>query len=531
MAIMATDTVKKTKLALYITAACLVQPAYAGEWLFSPNLIVNEVLTDNVELSISEKQSSLVSQAGVDINTQFESQYLTFALSSSSIYAAYSHDHSLDNDYHTLSSEFDLKLGRQGFSLMGSADIDNRSRNNAKNSLADIVSADTVRVERYSGGLAYKVSNSQFHINSNIKYNLAQSEDDIGNFEGYSSQLLSENGSSVSNIFWNVDSQYQERKNQGQTSKSYQGEMKLGLITQWKVNPFLRYFDEDNTGTIQRGRSTESNSYGVGVRWLVTPRLYLDVSYNTPIGTSFDLEGKKLGNYIDSRINWQPSVRTSINAGYSQRFFGDTYSLTLQHRNRRLSNEISYIEEVKSFTRGHYQAIELGAFWCPSGNSIDLNNCFISSNQDIDFDQFQLVNVSDYELTEDNVFSLYKTLSWNSELALSRTKFKLTAELSNREDLETRNEDDKTYLSFSASRAISGHSNISLSSSYTDNWLRKHTDIERRDRYRSISLSYTKSLNSRLAVDFKLAHVNRSSNTQQFNYEEGRVAFKITKDF
>lgn len=531
MAIMAMDTVKKSKLALTIATSLLVGNATAGEWQFTPSLSVNEIFTDNVNLTNSNNQSSLVSQAGVDLSSSYESKLLNFNFSSNSVYAMYSHDHELDNDYHTLSSDFNLKLGRQGFALIGDINVDNRSRNNARNSLADIVSADTVQVERYSGGVAYNVSNSRFNINSNIKYNLTNSEDDIGNFEGYSSTIAFKNGTANTSVFWDINGQYQERKNQNQTAQSYRGEIKVGFITTWKLNPFLRYYDEDNSGTIQTGSSTESNSYGAGIRWLVTPRLYIDLSYNTPIGNSFNLDGSKQKNYFDTSINWQPSVRTTLNANYSQRFFGDTYGLDFTHRNKRLTNKISYQEEVRSFTRSNYQVNPLGTFWCPIVDTLDLNSCFAQSDQIINFDNFQLVTINDFELIQDNVFSLYKTLAWNSELKLARTSFNFVAELSNREDLETGNEDDKTYLNFTASRAVSGRSNVKLNMTFTDNWLRKNTDIERRDRYRQLSISYNKLLNSRLSFDFDIGHVNRSSNISQFNYEEGRVTLKFTKDF
>ena len=284
MAIMAMDTVKKTKLATICAATLFSQCACAGDWQFKPSLLIEETYTDNVELTLSDEISSLVSQTGIEIDTTYESQYLQFNLKSKSVYAFYSHDHELDDDFHTLASDFNLKLGRQGLSLIGSANIDNRARNGARNSLADIVSADTTRVESYSGGLAYDIANSDFHVNSSITYNLTESEDNVGNQDGYSASVSTKNGNSARVLFWDAQSAYQERKNNNQSSRVYRGEIKLGFITAWKLNPFLRYYDEDNKGSINRSQSTESNSYGVGIRWLINPRLQLDISYNKPIG-------------------------------------------------------------------------------------------------------------------------------------------------------------------------------------------------------------------------------------------------------
>jgi hypothetical protein len=67
--------------------------------------------------------------------------------------------------------------------------------------------------------------------------------------------------------------------------------------------------------------------------------------------------------------------------------------------------------------------------------------------------------------------------------------------------------------------------------SYTDNTFQKDTEDERRDRYRQYQLNLKKSLNNKLSLDFSLGLVNRDSNEALFKYEEGRVTFKITKDF
>jgi len=532
MAIMAMDTVKKRKIAAFVVATCFHQSTIAGDWLFDPSLVIDETYSDNIEQTTKNQLSSLVSQTGVAIQTSYQAQLLQFSFSSLSNYAFYSHDHDLDKDYHTLNSDFTLKLGQQGFSLIGSAAINNRARNGATNSLADIVSADTVRVETYSGGIAYNQSNSDFIINSNIRYNLTTSADNIGNQEGYSGSLFSKNGNGARLLFWDVQGSYQERNNNSQTSRTYQGEIKLGLITNFKLNPFLRYYDEDNAGNINRsGQSTESNAYGAGIRWLVTPRFHLDVSYNKPIGNTVNIDGEEQKEYLDASLNWQLSSRTQLEATFSQRFYGDSYSFNLAHQNKRLTNNINYQEQIQSFTRNNFNPVTLGNFWCPDGDSTILSNCYLPNNASINLDHFQLIAITDFELIEDNVLSLNKTLSWSSALKLARSSFTLNISVNNREDLATGVENKNSALTFTASRKVSGRSNIKLTGSYTDNHYQIASEFERQDRYRQVGISYDKSLNSYLKLTFDLSHVNRSSTQQQFNYNEGRAAFKITKDF
>jgi len=466
----------------------------------------------------------LVSQTGMNLETVFSSKKLEFSFSSTSLYAMYSHAHDTDDDFHTLSSDFRLKLAPNGLALIGGASISNQSRNSSSNALADIVSGDTVRVENYSSGLEYKVYNRDFILDSSIQYQMVQSEDQIGEQEGYSVNFSTRNGSSARYIYWEGTSQFSDYSNQGRDGKLFRGEMKIGLISNYKITPFLRYYDETNEGNlITNNSSLESDSYGGGLRWLVTPKLLIDVSYNTPTGTQLDIDGEEQEDYTAASIRWEPSKRTQLTIDYGKRFYGESYGLDFAHKNKRLTNTITYAEDVRAFTRNNYESIDLGAFWCPKGEITDTSSCFINNDDNINFDDYQLMNLRDFILVEDLDMSLNKELKWASELALSRTTFSLSLSSLTRENLDTRVEDENQNASFSIKRTISGKSNLNLSIQYTDSHQSLGEESERQDRYRRYNLEYDKSLNSRLTVTLGLSHLNRSSTTQSFNYEEDRV--------
>jgi uncharacterized protein (PEP-CTERM system associated) len=132
---------------------------------------------------------------------------------------------------------------------------------------------------------------------------------------------------------------------------------------------------------------------------------------------------------------------------------------------------------------------------------------------------------------EDNVFSLNKTLTWNSTLALARTTITLNANKQKRDNLETRSEDENSAASLNVRRDISSRSNLSLDISYTETNLQIDTESERIDRYRLYEITYEKSLNSALSFDFTVSYLNRNSNSAVLNYQEGRISAKITKGF
>jgi len=532
MAIMVMDTALNRKALAAAIITFLSASTCAGEWQFKPQLVADETYTDNVTLSVNDKTSSLVSQVGLNLSTLFSSKKLEFTLASNSRYAMYSHDHDTDNDFHNLSSNFRLKLAPNGLALTGSAAISNQSKNSSRNALADIVTGDVVRVEDYSTGLEYIIDNSDFGLNSAIQYRIAQTEDSIGESEGYAINLASRNGSAARHIFWEARSGFSDYTNQGRTGELYTGEIKVGLITDYKITPFLRYYDENNKGDLSNNNSTlESDSYGGGLRWLISPRLMIDLSYNTPTGTQLDIDGKEQEAYTAATIRWQPSQRTELEIDYGQRFYGESYGLNFKHKNKRLTNTITYVEEVRAFTRNNYDSVEQGSYWCPQGEVTDSSSCYLSNNDNINFEDYQLITFNDFVLVEDLALSLNKNLSWSSTLELSRTTFSFTLSALNRQNLNSLVEDENKRASFTLNRKVSGKSNIILDIQYTDTHQALVQVNERQDRYRRYSIEYDKSLSSKLTIKLGVSHLNRSSTTQSFNYEEDRVYLNFSKGF
>ena len=57
-------------------------------------------------------------------------------------------------------------------------------------------------------------------------------------------------------------------------------------------------------------------------------------------------EGATEGTFWRAGFSWQPSPRTSLAAGFGERFFGRTYYLAANHRSRSTAWDISYNEDV-----------------------------------------------------------------------------------------------------------------------------------------------------------------------------------------
>ncbi|ARD44535.1 TIGR03016 family PEP-CTERM system-associated outer membrane protein [Colwellia sp. PAMC 21821] len=402
------------------------------------------------------------------------------------------------------------------------------------------MSADTVQVERYNGGIEYNINNSAFVVNSSVEYNQTISEDNIGNREGLVFRLSSTNGTGARHTFWEITHNYQELENNNQNGNQSKSEAIIGLITDYKVNPFVRYYNEDNSGDLSNSNtSIESNSYGLGVRGLITPRLRVDASYNKPISHKQDLDGDEQKEYVNVAVQWQPSIRTNLTANISERFYGTSYGLNLTHRNRRLTNTISYVEDIQTFTRNNFVSSIAGFYLCPNITLTSIEDCVLKDDVNIvpgevidpDNQDFQVSPIQIFTLIEDNVYSLNKTFSWSSTLALPRTTISFNTNQQNRQNLDSRIEDQLSGASLNVKRKVSGRSSVSFDVSYTETSLQIDTEFERTDRYRRYQVGYDRSINSALSFNLALSFLNRSSDNFTLNYEEGRVSAKITKGF
>jgi len=527
MATMAMGMVQKHKYFLVAVMLSLPSLVFANEFVFDPTVKLKETYSDNVNSSSQNKESSFVTQASLNLNTTYATHKATYNLNAEATYAAYTHDSDLNSGYISLEGNYAIQLWPNGLSLIGSASIQNSANDTSSNIYADIITADTVQISKYTSGLAYNSSNSQYNLSSNLIYNTTETEDNIAEFSGFSAMLNSTNGNGVNHVFWELTNNYRERENRNRTSRSYQSETKIGLITPYKINPFIRYYDEDNSGNLGSGRNIESNSYGAGIRWLLTPKLLVDLSYNIPLDKD-QSENQQNDNYYDVDINWEPSIRTSLNASFSQRFYGDSYGLNFTHKNKRLTNTISYDESIQSFTRNNFMLVNDGAFLCPPDLvAFSFEQCFIDNTGEVDTDNF--IVIPRLQLVEDDIFSLNKRLNWTSSLALGRTTLELSVQRNKRLNLSTNVEGLRQNIDFSISRKISDYSTLKFLTEYTETNNFINSPQEQYSKYRYYKLTLNRKLNKTLSFDINLSHLNRVSNPAIYVYKENRIGLEIKK--
>jgi uncharacterized protein (PEP-CTERM system associated) len=524
-----TDTVMALKNRTLLTAALLTiySPiTWANEWQFEPTVRVNETYSDNVNLDNNGKTSSFVNQLGLGADAIYKSNNTTLDLQAEALRATYSHNSDLDDLFLTLNSNVKVKLGSSGLSLLGTASIENRPQNSYINPYADLISGETTQFEQYSAGLGYNVRNSKYTISSSLLLNRSSSEDGFGEQHGYSASISSQNGTHSKNIFWDVNASYSERNNNNRTGRSNTTELKVGYISAYKFTPFVRLYQEDNSGSVGSARFAESDSFGVGFRWLVIPRLKVDLSYNFPSDESSD---NNQDDYYDVNVNWQPTQRTTLTAGLSQRFYGDSYDFSLSHKTRRLTNRISYEESIQTFTRDSFSVVNQGFFWCPNSASVATFDVCVSDTTGLDLNEYSIRPILDFQIIEDDSFSLNKNWSWLSSLAFKRTTLTFTANKTERLNLSDNVKSKVDRVNFKVSRKISGFSTVDLSTLYTKNHNSIGLDTEVLSQHRRYTIDYNRKLNRTLSFTLGLSHQNSHSIQAFFTYKENRISLELNK--
>lgn len=518
----------KGKLSIALLCQLLHFSVQAADSNLTPTISIEEIFSDNVELSSLEEVDSFVTRAILGLNHSISSTLIDANINGSYTQQFYSHDSSANDGYESLNSQINITPWRKGPSLTLQADIANIPRSIGGNSESDLISGDTVRTTDYGAGLNYQAQNSDFLLSIGGQYNDNRSDDNVGESHGYSNNLSFSNGRSQRHIFWDITGSYSDRKNNGRSARSYQVQATVGLITDYKFNPFIRYFDESYSGSVSNNDLSQGESYGAGIRWQPIDLMIIDLSYNLA-------EDEELSDdYVAFDFNWQPTTRTQISANYNQRFFGDSYGLNISHRNKRLTNTISYNEQIQAFQRDNFEIFTESSLFCPVNQPLDINNCLPNLDNETQPELFFELPIFDIRPVEDNQFSLNKRLAWNSILSLKRTTFTVTISANEREDLNTGNTQDDVIFVFNASRQLNSRSQLSVNYQFSRNdFFTRNVDIdtERRDYYRSYTINYSRTLGKSLSVNLDLRHLVRASNTNLRDYDENRATLSITKDF
>jgi uncharacterized protein (PEP-CTERM system associated) len=191
------------------------------------------------------------------------------------------------------------------------------------------------------------------------------------------------------------------------------------------------------------------NSAGAGLIWRQTQNKFISLTWNNADSDAVEADEDNEG-FIGANVNWQFTPRTQVSADYTRRFFGESGNFSFQHRLKKFRTQITYSEEVTTFSRLIAEPENLGVFICTDGIS-DLAACFQPSSlnyQPQPNEQFVQFSNQNPVISDDII--LRKGLSWQLGTELRRTKVSLSGRYFTNEYLEV----DRLSRTYSASTSV-----------------------------------------------------------------------------
>jgi uncharacterized protein (PEP-CTERM system associated) len=297
-----------------------------------------------------------------------------------------------------------------------------------------------------------------FGHSTQINYSTTESERRENSFNQLDSNILSINtstytGNDFERFAARVNSTFSvsDRSIQGDyTNRRVNADMSYRVISNMGVTATASH--EANQVQSQNdvfSNLRQFNSAGVGLIWRETQNKFISLTWNKADNDAINADKNNKG-YIGADIEWQFTPRTRVSADYNRRFFGESGNFSFQHRIKKFRTQITYSEEVTSFSRLIAEPENLGVFICADGVT-DLSACFQPSSLNYvpqaneEFVQFSAQNPA----INDELI-LRKGLSWELGTELRRTKVSLNGGYFTNEYLES----DRLSRTYSAGTSV-----------------------------------------------------------------------------
>jgi len=309
------------------------------------------------------------------------------------------------------------------------------------------------------------VSNNSIDI---VTYREGESED---------SSSLNLNLSAISGRYfgrsdWSVDSNYRETRYDQRTDKrkDISGTLGYRIDRQWHVFGSLGYEDND-----------------------------VDSSRDDTTGTTWDVG-----------TNWTPNPRTSMSARYGSRYFGDTWSGTVNHRSRRTRLGLDFSRDVDN--RRNAQLVD--SFFFLVDDSGDILT-------DPDTGAPIIVNIPRLNETDEDYIS--NRVRGILTVTGRRTTASITASIEQRSYEVSGDGEDSYDLGATISRRLGAGYTASVRASLDQTERDAGGESESYD----LSLSLSKTFSRRTSASLDILHRDQDSSDPDGDYTENRIGLTL----
>ena len=330
----------------------------------------------------------------------------------------------------------------------------------------------------------------------------------------------------MSRLSWNASYQLSESEFDGGDRSDT--EIARGIVS----FRFLRRLSFDVNGTYEnndfvgdRGDFTPDDStYGAGFTWAPSRNFSLSAAYNERSDPRPD-EDESFGS---GNFSWSPTVRTQISGSYGNRFFGETYDFSFNHRSRRTSTVIAYNEGVSDFRQQFLQGQQVGSIICPIGVTTftDCRN-FDQSNPPQPGEQ--VVGIIGLVPSISNNTFILKSLNTGFTVRGGKNVVSLGVNSQRREFVADDDNEREIAVTLSWQYQFGPRSTSSLSFRGSE----RSFDDNSEDNLLSVNWLLSRRLTPRTSISLEFYFDDRDSEGggQGRTYEENRVTFGLTSRF
>ncbi len=321
------------------------------------------------------------------------------------------------------------------------------------------------------------------------------------------------NGDQAKYLIWNVSGSFQDTDrasaSQGDfISRNASGFLDIHFIENWALRVTGNHegnqvSDRNDTASLVR----KFNSYGAGLTYRQSANRYISITANT---TDSDIESDNGETFMGLELQWALSTRTSVEANYGRRFFGETAGANVSYNSKYLRTSFGYSEDVTNTSRLLANPENLGVFVCPV-NSSGISSCYqpyslsYVPNADEQFVQFTTQNL---EFNDDII--LRKSSNFQIGYDFSRVTLAMSWRYSEDDALD-QDRLTRTYsLGSSMAYKIGSYTNLNASVNYANIAQRSETFNNGESDNWNATIGIDRTFGRSLEVSASLNYVDRS---------------------
>lgn len=460
--------------------------SWAAQWSVTPSLTLSETYTSNVNIGrIGNEQGDFITQINPSVSLTGTGRRLQLNLSYNMQNVLYVENDSRNNTFHQLKAHALATLVKDALFVDTSASVNQQAI-----SLREVAPVDNLTLSNN------RTDAITFHISPYLRHAFG----DVATTE----------------LRYGYHKTHYEAVGFGSESNSYSARITSGAT--FKTFPWgLGYSQQEAPASRQVASDIKFETYTADLRYVASRKLIFTVSggdenheYDAPT-----LQRKPSSAFWNAGLIWSPGSRTSMQASYGKRFFGNNYALSAKHTTRRSLWNLSYAESV---TTTNMFRPESRTFMIADG----AGNVFVDPQTDAPF----LISLIIPTLTNDVYIS--KRLQASIGYKLKRNNFNFS--LFNERRLFEKNGELQRLqgVNFSWAVQLAPHSNISINSGLQS--IEYSLDNQIDDFWHAgMTLSHDIQHGVKAAMEFK--HAARNSNVSINEYSENRIVARLTVTF